>query len=471
MEAPPIVVPELANVARYVSVESCAERQQGPQKKVFDWSDAHGDLPIWEREVTNRRDLTQPTRIFVAMSWETFWTHYRTTPAADRNWYELIREGRHCNLYIDAEFDTKHNTHITAGQREAMSESLKAEILKDLWSHHGVAPENVHVIELDASNPSKFSRHYIFRVTGTVWASNAPHMEHFMKRLNARLETEEKEATELIAPVLDGDLTQSQGATEGPGFSPASWCIRALGRPSLFVNKEYKRTGVIKICLADLAVYTANRIFRLYRSTKRDKVPARFLCSTAELQADPASAWQGPVDRQTFFDSLVTYWPLNYQVTRILQCTWSGLAGRGIKRMPTTGPLGNFVKRHMGGGSDGPIPPICEQIIAELFPISVSNVVFNTEDALLRVSLRSKVCAIAEREHSGNHIYYMVDLWNRCFWQKCHNVVCGLKRSPRKPIPHKFEGELQHFFTQEWKVSKVSPHALWPWAVELRTKK
>lgn len=70
------------------------------------------------------------------------------------------------------------------------------------------------------------------------------------------------------------------------------------------------------------------------------------------------------------------------------------------------------IKEYMVGGE--------ESIELNQHRVSFSTNVHYCE---IKHEMFTKGCADSS-EHHSNHIYYVVDLNNRCFWQKCHNVGC-----------------------------------------------
>ena len=69
------------------------------QAAALDHADTAGCETVWalEQQSNGRRSYIVATR-------ENFWQRYCTLPKSFRHYYELIREGMPCHLYLDIEF-------------------------------------------------------------------------------------------------------------------------------------------------------------------------------------------------------------------------------------------------------------------------------------------------------------------------------------------------------------------------------
>ena len=208
-------------------------------------------------------------RAFVAASLEAFWAKYEALPAGHRHHYELIRADTPCRLYYDLEFSTETNPDFD-GVRAV--DALARLTLERLASEHGVGiarrPATTDTLATDGSDGDggssgnkvdpfdpkdvvavlkstgseearkKFSRHLVFRLPGVVFAS-AAHCGEFVRRLHA-------------------DMSSRRGSDPD--------C------DAVFVRGENAAKDAPRdVSFVDLGVYTRNRAFRLYLSSKHGK--------------------------------------------------------------------------------------------------------------------------------------------------------------------------------------------------------
>ena len=106
-------------------------------------------------------------------------------------------------------------------------------VQQEFLDTYNIVVDNECIIDLDSSTPIKFSRHLIFRVPGSAFTSNI-HCGNFAKNVVQRVS--EKKMT---------DFSYQQ----------------------LF---KWNDKGKLMF-LADMSVYTRNRNFRLYKSSKYGK--------------------------------------------------------------------------------------------------------------------------------------------------------------------------------------------------------
>jgi hypothetical protein len=208
-------------------------------------------------------------RAFVAASLEAFWAKYEALPAGHRHHYELIRADTPCRLYYDLEFSTETNPEFD-GARAV--DALARLTLERLASEHGVGiarrPATTDTLATDGSDcdggssgnkvdpfdpkdvvvvlkstgseeaRKKFSRHLVFRLPGVAFAS-AAHCGEFVRRLHA-------------------DMSSRRGSDPD--------C------DAVFVRGENAAKDAPRdVSFVDLGVYTRNRAFRLYLSSKHGK--------------------------------------------------------------------------------------------------------------------------------------------------------------------------------------------------------
>jgi hypothetical protein len=196
-----------------------------------------------------------------------------------RHLYEVIREDTPCRLYLDLEYSKVYNNdNKLITQSTQLLQELQEELAVDLKKHYQLNLESSQIINLDSSNDTKFSRHWIIHLREDqgdgdfkresedaangndgpkssndnttsstlqeVLFRNAQTVGRFVKRLVSRL-AEEK-------------------AVDGSDFAER----RPMLSEYLFVNTKDANKPT---CFIDLGVYTRNRLFRCLGSSKFGK--------------------------------------------------------------------------------------------------------------------------------------------------------------------------------------------------------
>lgn len=182
-----------------------------------------------------------------------FLDHYwRKTDPLRRHYYELIPQHTPCRLYLDLEFSKLTNV-IDETDSELLLDELFEELAVELANKFpDLAPlERSHVVDLDSSTDSKFSRHWVVH-TSALFANNVA-LGAFVRNWIGRL-VEERATGQLSRRMINQYLL----------VDPA---------PSKSKAKLPERQQ----CLVDLGVYTRNRLFRLLGSAKFSKPPSAAL--------------------------------------------------------------------------------------------------------------------------------------------------------------------------------------------------
>jgi len=179
-------------------------------------------------------------RRFGASTTSELWRRYRALPPHERHFYELLREGSPCHLYFDLEFSCSANAGLSG---VSAVDALLSLLTAALPARLGVEMEDCTLIELDSSTDAKFSRHLIVRMPGVAFSSATS-------------------AGAFVRAFWHEDVAASRGAD-----------TRA---DALFVRKTEGEDVLVPF--VDMGVYTRNRAFRLYLSSKAGK-EARLLPS------------------------------------------------------------------------------------------------------------------------------------------------------------------------------------------------
>ncbi|KAL4448454.1 hypothetical protein ABPG75_005673 [Micractinium tetrahymenae] len=364
------------------------------QQPAFDRADSEPGLDVFSVEVS-----TEGKRKFIATSRELFWKRYRDMLPQHRHHYEIIRQGRPCHLYFDLEFATADNPGLDG---EAATDAVVALVGEQLRGSFQLDLQPGWVLELDSSTEAKFSRHLVVRIPGAAFASSA-HAGAFVLQLCA-------------------------AAKEQRGEDP---------RAALLIVKK----GEEEALFIDHAVYSRNRAFRLFLSSKKGK--------QAVLQNTGRYGRAGLTQQQTFEASLITAVEPG---ARLLRCfdesaeeeaagaaaaaaarrrALRGAAPRGV---PGSGPLGV-------AACYGPCPyPGLEAFITSVcceggVQGRVRSWAALDDDLMLFTMRDNRFCGNVGRPHKSNGIYYVVDLRGGSWCQKCYDPDCRQYRSPLAPLP------------------------------------
>lgn len=97
-------------------------------------------------------------RNFIVCHPERYWTLYESKDPNDRHSYEVIVEYQPCKLYFDIEYKKKLNENVDS---ETLIRKFKYYLLEHLKKTFGREVGDSDIIDLDSSTEDKFSRHLI----------------------------------------------------------------------------------------------------------------------------------------------------------------------------------------------------------------------------------------------------------------------------------------------------------------------
>ena len=390
----------------------------GLQEDAFRFVDARPDdnLRVWAAEIN--RD---GGRKYYAANIDEFWRRYRVLKPSFRHFYELIRSGEPCLLYLDLEYDRAANPTCDG---ERMVATVVALLSEALDAAYGAAPRAADVVDLDSSTERKFSRHVLLR--GAAFADNL-HLGRFVLAWHAALGA--RRAAELRVDEL---WVHEKGATAADA-----------PRTAFFV---------------DLSVYSRNRCFRLYKSSKLGKGAELLPAGMSEEQL-----WFLPhADEEALFRrSLASDVPpgatlLRHEAPTSAECMGAPTAGGGGGSSSADGSG--------GGGGGGGVLRRDDCPYTELAAFMLDGWATKSGCAAGRVrgwSLRrgaggeasaltlaladNRWCAHVGRPHRSNGVYLVARVADRCFQQFCFDADCrrnGFRGSDELPLPAHLLGAL-----------------------------
>ena len=301
----------------------------------------------------------------------------------EKHYYEVIPWDKPCKLYFDLEFLLQHNPDCDGS---VMTEALINIVNKHLHTAFSCTSFLEDVLILESSTETKFSIHLIFQKA--IFSSNG-HCGAFVKHLIASLSEEEKTQFEVK-------------------------------------DHEENKTNFI-----DLSVYSRNRNFRLYLSTKYGK-SARFRVSPLDIfslalleRADPVEECEGEFHQKIFTSSLITsvevdgsYSLLNFQEDSSRRSR--ARAAREVVR----------------SCDPSPYPELEDLVTSLVSPGWVRQWRYcpHTDHLLFDIA-GTRYCGNVRREHRSNHVYYTADLSRGVLWQGCHDQTCLGYRGEEVKIP------------------------------------
>lgn len=228
-------------------------------------------------------------RIYLVTTYTELWYYYKSR----RNLlhcYEVIPENAVCKLYFDLEFNKLANPEADGKKMVAL---LIEHVCKALQEFYGVNCSAEDVLNLDSSTNEKFSRHLIFQLHDVAFKDNV-HVGNFVKKiLQPAFHLLAGEDDDMIPETVDHGFSHFPGTQVKQGISLSetstdkdigeSWSLNSeklerLGAakqssPDLSFLVVKNNTGE-KHLFVDLGVYTRNRNFRLYKSSKIGKYVA-----------------------------------------------------------------------------------------------------------------------------------------------------------------------------------------------------
>ncbi|KAL3936187.1 MAG: hypothetical protein SGBAC_008440 [Bacillariaceae sp.] len=337
--------------------------------------------------------------------------------------YEVIREKTPCRLYFDLEFSKAYNTDV---DEEQLLVEFREELVVELMTHFEISLEARHIIDLESTTSVKFSRHWIVDTSDCLF-EDAPTVGRFVKRLVSRLADE---------------LATGQLADRKPELAKY-----------LFVKtKEEGKTS----CFIDLGVYTRNRLFRCFASSKFGKKATLKIAQTNEYPIELPPK-QPPKQSPTLEDYIASNdWepharalaqtlvvPLaTPQNTRILRVEEGGLSQHRSNGHQSTERRYN--KAVPIRTSASPVPSLDTYVDEELSSrggvqggIRVWSMELGPRDEPVSITYqisKNRYCELIGRSHKSNNVYWTVDLTSWTCIQGCYDSECFGRGTPT-PIP------------------------------------
>ncbi|XP_061260148.1 DNA-directed primase/polymerase protein isoform X4 [Bos javanicus] len=326
-------------------------------------------------------------------------------------------------------------------------------VCKALQEFYTVNCSAEDVLNLDSSTEEKFSRHLIFQLHDVAFKDNI-HVGNFVRKIL-------QPAFHLIASE-DEDMTPETTGREfthfsetpseqGTCFSKMSTDIdvgesrtsnsEKLGRLGSAQQSSPDLSFLIvkndmgeKRLFVDLGVYTRNRNFRLYKSSKIGKYVA--LEVAEDNRFFPIQSKNISKENQYFLSSLVSNVRFS-DALRILTCD----VPQSKQRVQCFSPTGTSVET-IEGFQCSPYPEIDQFVLSLVNKNGIKGGIrrwnyFFPEELLVYDICKYRWCENIGRAHRSNNIMILVDLKNEVWYQKCHDPVCKAEnfKSDCFPLP------------------------------------
>lgn len=137
--------------------------KEKPQVRALAYAKENGNLPVFGKHVAEKNFH------FVVTGWNHFLHMFQSMSSEERVFNEIIKYGEPFNFYADLELYRNVNPEITPGsdkEKALVEESKKAvtEAIVRCFPHLNAS--EFKLTDLDASDKSKFSRHFVVRIPG-----------------------------------------------------------------------------------------------------------------------------------------------------------------------------------------------------------------------------------------------------------------------------------------------------------------
>nr|XP_056711045.1 DNA-directed primase/polymerase protein [Euleptes europaea] len=378
-------------------------------------------------------------RFYLVTTYPELWFYYnKHYETSLMHCYEVIPESAVCKLYFDLEFYISTNPGADGQQMVA---TLIEFISKKLEQQYGVKCTAEDVLNLDSSTEEKFSCHLIFQLHNAAFKNNID-IGNFLRTIlqPAILLTKNKDPEKQVVAAI----SQSYEAT---AYLPSclenqtvtkdtsqSWQLNShrtqeketsqwSESPDLsFLIVNCKHGG--KQLFVDLGVYTKNRNFRLYRSSKAGN------CAILDIAKDnkfvPKSVKNTSIEEQYFFSSLVC----NVRFSSCLKIlSYDKPEKAKEESVCLDGSISSSSSVPIGGYQSSPYPEIDNFIVSLVSKDNVQGGIrrwnyFSLEELLVYDISKYRWCRNIGRAHKSNNIMIIVDLRREIWYQKCHDPSC-----------------------------------------------
>uniref|UniRef100_A0A8C5L850 DNA-directed primase/polymerase protein n=1 Tax=Jaculus jaculus TaxID=51337 RepID=A0A8C5L850_JACJA len=372
-------------------------------------------------------------RTYLVTTYTQLWFYYKSRKDL-LHCYEVIPENAVCKLYFDLEFNKLANPGADGKKMVALLIEHVCKALQDLYSVHCSAED---VLNLDSSTEEKFSQHLIFQLHEVAFKDNIQVGNFVRKMLQPALQLIAKESDDRIPETMDQEFSDIPLKQE-------------ISLNKISTNKDTektKQTGpdlsflVVKNNLGerhlfvDLGVYTRNRNFRLYKSSKIGKYVALEVAEDNRFFPKPSKHLSE--ENQYFLYSLVSNVRFS-DTLRILTCDTSQTKEKPVEYLNNISTSVEAIE----GFQCSPYPEVDQFVLSLVNKNGIKGGIrrwnyFVPEELLVYDICKYRWCENIGRSHKSNNIMILIDLKNEVWYQKCHDPVCKAEnfKSDYFPLP------------------------------------
>ncbi|XP_023219254.1 DNA-directed primase/polymerase protein-like [Centruroides sculpturatus] len=380
------------------------------------------------------------------------WQIHKKRPVEERCTYEVIVKDSPCKLYFDLEF----NKTINPGKDGSEMVNIFIEyVCKSLKEKYNVYCDKSNVLQLDASDikwnfiSCLFFYHksdLLFSLSTQTLAITSMSamfiLLHLIFVLNGFCFKNNIETGKFVNYVCLNIMNQISSENTSNNSLSSSDLLKLLIK-----GKDGKET-----LFCDLGVYSKNRNFRLYLSTKFHKNAPLILSEENKYKNFQNDT--GDTEENIFLDSLITYFRLNEQME--LLC-WDEPVVKCINKIEEfyEDDFKMIVSsEHHHGFQHSPYPEV-DSFIRNIVENNKTRPgyirhwsYFPESERVLYDIGNYRYCENIGRHHKSNHIMFIACLKEGTYYQKCYDPECRSQqfRSKIRKLPPE---TLPAFFAQD----------------------
>ncbi|PRP81403.1 coiled-coil domain-containing protein [Planoprotostelium fungivorum] len=382
-------------------------------------------------------------RKYFTCTYDQLWKKILNTKEQERHFYEVIPEGSQCHMYFDLEYLKEFNwlseenrmvdTLLRCIQAELYHQFQLQTIIQGQKPYPDFAgsgrfndkPIDIRVVDLTSTTDAKFSRHLILRLEDTCWKDNVS-LGNFI---------------DLLVLKIKREIERRQNATnDEPGWATH---VDTEDLENMFVTTDKQPSTFF----ADLGVYTRNRNFRLYGSSKIPLVEQKALGKSLYWLREFEN------EEELFYASLICNTPdTDDKRVRILSINEQKKVKRVNTRVtqatedvdPFDGESAPRELHYWGNYATSPFPEL-DQFVSnsnlvlgpEKKGIIKSWLYYPRTQYILYNVQRNRFCFHIGREHKSNGIFVVANFVRGIIYQKCHDTDCKTAdfRATEESIP------------------------------------
>ncbi|XP_022247293.1 DNA-directed primase/polymerase protein-like [Limulus polyphemus] len=325
--------------------------------------------------------------------------------------------GTPSKIYFDLEFEKKFNP--TKHGPDLVKVFIKC-VCYSLHEIYGIEADSSLFLWLDASTKEKFSCHLILQLKNIAFVDNV-HVGNFVHYICEKIRHNIE--TFYLTGCGSSVLTSMRGEVETDNLT-CSW-------PDPSELKElniFGKDGNLHL-FCDEAVYTKNRNFRLYLSTKMGKgAPLILAPENQYLPQKPSSS------ENIFLDSLVTHFRCSGSI-QLLTFSDTCTPKQKLTDLPKQ-------RVFLQGCQQSPYFEV-DKFVHSLVASSektgyIRRWTYYSDDELLVYDIANyRFCENIGRHHKSNNIMIIVDLRRCIYYQKCLDPDCRIQgfKSTSRTLP------------------------------------